>query len=81
MTISIENYKELVKKLRFYLENSIWNDEDIIDPIIQPIKGLICKHIGHNVISDHCGRPEHDFCVTCLRAFPGKAENEHYFPE
>lgn len=26
---------------------------------------LICKHKGHKLGPDHCGKPEHDLCYRC----------------
>ena len=26
---------------------------------------LICQFEGHNLVPDHCGKPEHYFCTMC----------------
>ena len=26
---------------------------------------LICKHEGHWLVPNHCGKPEHDYCSRC----------------
>ena len=31
------------------------------------LAALLCQHYGHNLIPDHCGKPEHDYCVRCSR--------------
>lgn len=32
-----------------------------------------CETIGHDVVQDHCGMPEHDYCMTCQQRRPGEA--------
>lgn len=41
--------------------------------VCKPILKMICRHIGHDIESDQCGKPEHDFCVICQETFPGQA--------
>lgn len=31
-----------------------------------PIRRIICKHEGHRMVQDQCGRREHDLCLICL---------------
>lgn len=41
--------------------------------VLVPIKALVCGIRGHDVIPDQCGKPEHDYCMTCMARFPGQA--------
>lgn len=34
---------------------------------------LGCKLAGHEPISDHCGRPAHDYCAWCSKSMPHQA--------
>ena len=44
-------------------------DEHVAKPLLQ----LLCMHTGHAVISDMCGKPEHDYCTHCMELQPGRA--------
>ena len=28
---------------------------------------LICEYRGHRIVPDHCGLPEHFYCIVCNR--------------
>ena len=28
---------------------------------------ILCDHYGHDIGSDQCGKPEHDYCYRCMR--------------
>ncbi len=28
---------------------------------------ILCKLLGHHIIDDHCGQPEHRYCLWCWR--------------
>lgn len=44
------------------LERTVdWIQDYIANPIIR----LLCKMFGHVSILDHCGRPEHAYCLYC----------------
>ena len=46
---------------------------DLMDSITDPIDDAIreyCKELGHEVVPDQCGKPEHDLCVYCRTACP-----------
>lgn len=46
----------------------------IVDCVNKELKKL-CEKQGHYVISDHCGKPEHNFCMYCHALCPGQATN------
>lgn len=29
------------------------------------MNAIICRHRGHTMVPDQCGKPEHDYCVRC----------------
>ncbi len=33
--------------------------------VVNPVLAIICKHRGHDMESDQCGRVEHDYCIVC----------------
>lgn len=35
---------------------------------------VICRIAGHDPERDHCGRPEHDFCLWCHKSMPHAAD-------
>ena len=42
--------------------------DDVSEAAIKPIEDKIkelCKELGHKMIDDQCGRPEHRYCVYC----------------
>lgn len=43
------------------------------DHVETPLRKLLCDTYGHSPTADQCGRPEHDFCVTCETLMPGAA--------
>jgi LmbE family N-acetylglucosaminyl deacetylase len=45
----------------------------LIEHIEEPVRALICEVQGHTVIDDQCGRPDHRYCVVCLRKTPHEA--------
>lgn len=34
---------------------------------------IVCVFIGHSPTQDHCGIPDHDYCVICQKRMPGAA--------
>jgi len=63
-------------KLFWLLDDYMIEHEDILekngygeiarfDDAIMPLIKQICKAIGHNMIPDQCGKPEHDYCAYC----------------
>ena len=67
----------LIDDLTTWLLDGSWADEEVddftVDLIVDPAIALICKHLGHVPVQDHCGRPEHDLCSRCQTLLPGKA--------
>lgn len=39
--------------------------QDKIEDCVSQAIALICRGVGHYIIGDQCGKPEHDFCVYC----------------
>jgi len=39
------------------------------------IQSGLCWLLGHNIIEDHCGKPEHDYCLYCRTRHSGGAGN------
>lgn len=35
---------------------------------------VVCEALGCRVVKDHCGKPEHDYCVYCKQIRPGQAK-------
>lgn len=42
----------------------------------RPICFIICLFWGHYVIDDHCGKPEHRYCLCCGQIQPNKPLTE-----
>lgn len=42
----------------------------MVDEVVGPALCLVC---GHAPTCDHCGRPEHDYCMWCRKPTPGEA--------
>jgi hypothetical protein len=42
-----------------------WWEYDVAWPHV-----LACAFLGHYIIDDQCGRPEHRFCVWCSKCIP-----------
>lgn len=38
----------------------------------------LCRIYGHKPVADQCNKPEHDFCVYCLKKMPGTAHGPQY---
>jgi hypothetical protein len=36
----------------------------------ETLKAFFCEHLGHEILSDMCGKPEHDFCGRCGESAP-----------
>jgi len=53
------------------------NWEDTAEQYVtDPIKEIICRHYGHNMVPDQCNRKEHDYCERCGQGRE-KIENEN----
>lgn len=67
--------------LREFLIDGDWSEKCSSDAecarveelIVDPLLKLICQIKGHRVVSDHCGKPEHDYCNWCRETRPGEA--------
>ena len=68
-----------VEALERWLDDGDWQDgvDGVVDwadeHVASPAVALICAHLGHEPIPDHCGRPEHDLCLRCQAPTPGEA--------
>lgn len=40
---------------------------------IERVRATFCAAFGHRPEQDQCGKPEHDFCLTCGKGLPGEA--------
>jgi hypothetical protein len=38
--------------------------------IAQPICFVACIFAGHYIMDDHCGKPEHRYCLICKKITP-----------
>lgn len=74
--------RNLGKKLREMLEEDLYDvheaadvNDIISDEIIERVTGLgrtivqgyVCGVVGHIFADDHCGKPEHRYCVQCTQ--------------
>lgn len=41
--------------------------------LYEKIQASICRDFGHEPTPDHCGIPDHDYCLWCLARTPGEA--------
>lgn len=64
------------------INDGAWMDEvpspavDAVGNVLDPIlMALLCQHAGHDVVSDNCGMPEHDYCIRCQQRFPGQSQD------
>jgi hypothetical protein len=48
-------------------------DDLIVDKAIDELEKAFCAVLGCVPTQDHCGRPEHDFCMWCRKPTPGLA--------
>lgn len=69
------------KKLREDLMRWFWNYENTVpDDLLdsaefeefeEKFKTFVCEFVGeHDPTPDQCNKPEHDFCLWCLRRTP-----------
>jgi len=49
---------------------------DSLGWIYDRIQSTICFFFGHSPEADQCGRPEHDFCLWCMKLTPNQAERK-----
>lgn len=46
-----------------------WPNDDTADAdhdrIIDALNTALCDLYGHEIIDDHCGKPEHRYCAWC----------------
>lgn len=76
------------KSWRFRLRSWLWwKEEDYTDwvydhskhewmylgPFWEVVNKIECFLLGHHSIPDHCGIPEHDYCMFCRKSMPGAA--------
>lgn len=61
-----------LKSFRFWLydDSPDWFPETIDKLLLK----ILCTITGHDIISDNCGKPEHDYCWQCNKAYPYKAD-------
>lgn len=62
-----------------WLYNKVESRVKLPDKVVEVLAGewvlpWFCRlGLGHAVVMDHCGLPEHDYCIGCHRLFPGQA--------
>lgn len=77
---------DLANKIRQFLRNETylkWDDldknfepfgiDEFAKEVQEPLLKMLCEHVGHEPVSDQCGKPEHDFCHWCNKLMPGAA--------
>ncbi len=42
-------------------------DDDVLDAIELAVNNVLCEHYGHEFVDDMCMKPEHKYCVWCMR--------------
>jgi hypothetical protein len=47
--------------------------ERVPDEVTEWAQWALCGVAGHYPVSDHCGLPDHDYCLWCGRATPGRS--------
>lgn len=52
-----------------------WKHLAYIDEFVEEIQKKICEKYGHSVTDDHCGRPEHRYCLYCRTSTPNQEPN------
>lgn len=69
-----ETAKRMVEVFLKYSEEGLdvfgMDSVDDLDKQLQfemEFEPLICEVLPHNVIDDHCGKPEHRFCTRCRK--------------
>lgn len=45
-------------------------------PVQVGAQKTLCLLAGHDPNRDHCGRPEHDYCLWCNKSMPGAWRRE-----
>ena len=40
-------------------------DDELSEAIERAVCGLLCSRYGHEIDDDHCGMPEHRYCLWC----------------
>jgi hypothetical protein len=70
------------RQINLLTGDGIWDDADLLalpqdrqDAVEEACKQLdkaLCEIIGHEPTRDHCGIPEHDFCLWCNTPLPGQ---------
>jgi len=66
---------ELISLFQEYRENFGITEYDEEYPYEDPLKlqiefedkfaEIVCRNLGHKMVPDHCGKPEHDYCEIC----------------
>lgn len=41
------------------------SDDALSDELADAVNAILCAKYGHDIVDDHCGRPEHRYCVQC----------------
>lgn len=39
--------------------------DELLEEIETAVYGILCKHLGHEVVDDMCMIPAHRYCVYC----------------
>lgn len=63
--------------IRKWFMHWLWHGKPVKKPLWfgVVVSRLACLIFGHEPTADHCGRPEHDHCLWCMRSMPGRAHH------
>lgn len=61
------------QNIRQFLSDDVMDDsypddgsgDDLLDRIEAAVNVILCAEYGHDIENDHCGKPEHRYCVHC----------------
>ena len=63
-------YPKWVIALQTFLGDTITEDgsDDVItDRVTEAALAVVCAEYGHCVEDDQCGKPEHRYCIICMK--------------
>lgn len=67
-----------VKKLSDFLQDEVvmflaedGSDDEVYGKVTETAMAVVCAHYGHWVEDDHCGKPDHRYCIWCSGRFSG----------
>jgi hypothetical protein len=57
------------------------SEDAITDKVQDAAMAVVCAEYGHCVEDDHCGKPEHRYCLICMKRMPNVWPLGHYVVE